>query len=376
MTGPQAFSRRQMLRGAAVVAAGAGLVSLRDVSDGFAATKPAPHWFLPSDRLPHDRTWMAWPARKDVWGHQLAGVRADVASVARAIAEHEPVSMVARPEQAAQAAAGCGDGVEIVEIVNDDMWMRDIGPLFLIDGRGGMAGLDLNFNGWGHRQVHRHDARVAEQVLAHLGVPRIVAPFVAEGGALEVDGHGTAVATASSLVNDNRNPGKSKDELTQEICAAIGVRELIWVPGVRNHDITDDHIDSLARFVGPADVVVDQPGFAHATDVWAKSERKALKILQGSKDAQGRALRCRNSRESRTIPAGAHPALFVNVYVNWYVCNGAVLIPEFDDAQADAAARHLVGELYPHREVVPLRIDHVAEGGGGIHCITQQQPAV
>ena len=154
------------------------------------------------------------------------------------------------------------------------------------------------------------------------------------------------------------------------------MRTLIWVPGVRDHDITDDHIDSLARFVGPADVVVDQPGVPHATDVWARSERKALKILQASSDARGRALRCRISRESRTIPAGAHPALFVNVYVNWYVCNGAVLIPAFDDAQADAAARHLVGELYPHREVVSLRIDHVAEGGGGIHCITQQQPAV
>jgi agmatine deiminase len=319
---------------------------------------------------------MAWPARADIWGAMLAGVRRDVASVARAIARFEPVAMVARPHQARAAAAACGKGVEIIPLVNDDLWMRDMGPTFLVDGRGGLAGLDMNFNGWGNKQVHPNDARIAREVLALLGVPRFTAPFVAEGGALEVDGQGTVMATESSIINPNRNPGLSKAQLTAGICGYLGARTMIWVPGLKGHDITDDHIDSLARFTRAAGVIVDQPADPDATDVWAVSERQALTILRRSRDASGRLLRCRISRESATIPPHENPALFVNVYVNWYACNGAVLIPRFGDRSADDTARSLAAGLYPGREVVQLTINNLAEGGGGIHCVTQQQPAV
>ena len=118
--------------------------------------------------------------------------------------------MVARPDQAAGVAAACGSGVGIVELVNDDLWMRDMGPIFLVNDSGGLAGLDLNFNGWGNKQVHRNDAKIAGEVLSLLGVQRFVAPFVSEGGALEVDGEGTVLATESSIINANRNPGKTK----------------------------------------------------------------------------------------------------------------------------------------------------------------------
>jgi agmatine deiminase len=319
---------------------------------------------------------MAWPARKDIWGSMLPGVRRDVASVARTIARFEPVAMVARPDQASEAANACGQGVQIVQLVNDDLWMRDMGPVFLIDGRGGLAGLDMNFNGWGNRQAHQNDAKIARQMLALLGVPRLRAPFVAEGGALEVDGQGTVMATESSIINPNRNPGMSKARLTADICGHLGARKMIWVPGLKHHDITDDHIDGLARFARPAEVVVDQPASPHATNAWAVSERQALSILRTSTDAAGRLLGCRVSRESATIPAHENPSLFVNVYVNWYVCNGAVLIPRFGDRSADEAARALVAGLYPGREVVQLTIDNLAEGGGGIHCATQQQPTI
>jgi agmatine deiminase len=153
---------------------------------------------------------------------------------------------------------------------------------------------------------------------------------------------------------------------------------VLWLPGLVGQDITDDHIDGLARFVRtglPAHVVVDQPADPRASDVWAVSERQSLKLLAGMKDAHGRRLSCLTSRESRTIPAGETPSLFVNVYVNWYTCNGAVLLPAFGDRKADGAARSLVAELYPGRDVVQMRIDTLAEGGGGIHCVTQQEPA-
>lgn len=373
--------RRALLTAGAAAAAGvaAGVLPAAFTAGAstarVASTPSQDGWFAPADHLPHTRTWMAWPARRDIWGAQLAGVRADVASVARAVARYEPVAMVARPDQAHQAAKACGPGVHIVPMVNDDLWMRDMGPIFLVNRCGGLAGVDLNFNGWGNKQVHRHDAAIARQVLAVLGVRRYVAPFVSEGGALEADGHGTVLATESSIINSNRNPGQSKARLTREICRYLGARKLIWVPGLKGHDITDDHIDSLARFVRPAEVVVDQPADPRATDAWARSERQALRILRDATNAAGHRLTCRISRESGTIPAHEDPNLFVNVYVNWYVCNGAVLIPRFGDRRADDAARSLVRDLYPGRDVVQVTINNLAEGGGGIHCVTQQQPA-
>jgi agmatine deiminase len=282
--------------------------------------------------------------------------------------------MVARPGQAAGAAAACGSGVDIVQLVNDDLWMRDMGPIFLVNDSGGLAGLDLNFNGWGNKQVHHNDAKISRELLSLLGVKRFVAPFVSEGGALEVDGEGTVLATESSIINANRNLGKTKAQLTGEILAYLGARKMLWVPGLKGHDITDDHIDGLARFVRPAKVVVDQPADPNATGVWADSERRALRILQRSTDAFDRPLHRLISRESSTIPPGEDRSTFVNVYVNWYVCNGAVMIPAFDDRHADATAKALARELYPDRDIVQLRIDTLAAGGGGIHCVTQQQP--
>ncbi len=377
------ISRRAVLGGLAATVSAAPLhAAVSDRASGHPATAsrhPATGtprsrgWSAPGDEVPHERTWMAWPARRDIWGSSLPGVRSDVATVARAIAAFEPVAMIARPDQARDAARACGTGVEIVKLVNDDLWMRDMGPVFLVNGRGGLAGLDLNFNGWGNKQAHAHDARIAREVLRLLGVRRFTAPFVSEGGALVVDGQGTAMATESSIINPNRNPGQSKAQLTREILDSLGASKMIWVPGLRGHDITDDHIDGLARFVRAPEVVVDQPADRHASGPWAVSER--LRILRHSTNAAGRPLRCRVSRESKTIPPHEHARLFVNVYVNWYVCNGAVLIPRFGDSLADETARDLVRGLYPHREIVQLTIDNLAAGGGGIHCATQQQPA-
>jgi agmatine deiminase len=369
------LTRRGLLvRGAGVLAGASVAGRLWGAANVYAATPAGQGWYAPADHRAHTRTWMAWPARKDIWGDLLGRVRSDVARVARAIAHYEPVSMVARPDQAAGAAAACGSAVEIVQLVNDDLWMRDMGPIFLVNDSGGLAGLDLNFNGWGNKQVHANDAKIAGEVLSLLGLQRLIAPFVSEGGALEVDGEGTVMATESSIINTNRNPGKTKAQITKEILDHLGARKMLWVPGLKGHDITDDHIDGLARFVRHAKVVADQPADPNATDVWATSERQVLRILRRSTDALHRRLHCLISRESSTIPPGEEPNTFVNVYVNWYVCNGAVMLPAFDDRGADATAKALARELFPDRDIVQLRIDTLAAGGGGIHCVTQQQP--
>ena len=251
-----------------------------------------PHsWFAPAEEGPHERTWMSWPARLDVWGAQLPGIRRDVAAIARAIVLYEPVSMVVRPGQAKAAAAACGPKVDIVPMMNDDLWIRDMGPVFLVDGAGGLAGLDLNFNGWGDKQVHDNDAMVARRVLELVGAPRLQAPFVGEGGGLEFDGDGTVMATESSIVNANRNPGKTKEQLDAEIRESLGAQKVVWVPGVNGQDITDDHIDSLARFVKPGLIVVDQPADPRYRNVWARSEKQALRILRHAVDAKGRKIK-------------------------------------------------------------------------------------
>ena len=373
-------TRRELLIAGGVLSAAAVSAAARvGTADaaGFAVAQVprAVGWYAPADHVPHTRTWMAWPARRDIWGNQLEGARQDIARIARAITRYEPVSLVVRPDQARDASAQCGKGVEIVQLVNDDCWMRDMGPLFLINGSGDLAGVDLNFNGWGNKQVHVNDALIAQEVLERLGIPRFVAPFVSEGGALEVDGNGTVMATESSIINRNRNFSQTKAQLTTEICEFLGAYRVIWVRGLRGQDITDDHIDGLARFVGPAHVVVDQPANPDAQGPWADSERQALTVLENSSDANGQTLECVISRESSTIPPHRDPNSFVNVYVNWYVCNSAVLLPAFGDEASDGRARALVAALYPDREVVQLRIDALAAGGGGIHCVTQQQPS-
>jgi agmatine deiminase len=360
--------------GGAILAGGALARSGRRVAAG---RPPAANgWYVPADTSRHERTWMSWPSRRDIWGSQLASAQHDVARIARTVAKYEPVSMVARPREASTAAATCGPNVSIVLLANDDLWMRDIGPVFLINGRGGLAGLDLNFNGWGRKQVHDNDARVAREIIDLLGIRRFRAPFVAERGGLETDGHGTAMATESSIVNINRNPGRSKAQITAWIGNYLGVRKVLWLPGLVGQDITDDHIDSLARFVHPGTVVVSQPADPNATNQWARSERQALGILSNAIDVGHQKLHCLISRESSRIPIGQDPNTFVNVYLNWYLCNGAILIPAFGDPRADAEARERVAHLYPDRAIEQLRIDTIAAGGGSIHCATQQQPAV
>lgn len=195
---------------------------------------------MPAEEDRHVRTFMAWPALSSVWGNSLGAVRRDIAKVAYAISRYEPVVMLARPSQAADARYLCGSGayygIDVIEIANDDLWIRDFGPTFVV-GPGAIAGVDTNFNGWGktaapYAQPFTHDAAAAETLLGQYGVNRIQASFVGEGGSLETDGQGTLLATVSSLVNGNRNPGQSQDQVEQAMRAALGIDKVIWVPGL------------------------------------------------------------------------------------------------------------------------------------------------
>ncbi|WP_042385302.1 agmatine deiminase family protein [Streptacidiphilus melanogenes] len=328
---------------------------------------------MPAEWLEHERTFMAWPALTEVWGDQLPAVRNDIAGLARAVAQYEPVVLMARADQADQAQQQVGDSVEVVAIEVDDLWARDTGPTF-VTGPAGLAGVDLNFNGWGGKQTHADDAHVAANLLAKYQVRRIRAPITGEGGAIETDGDGTLMATESSLVNDNRNPGLTRDEIEADLKAVLGVRKVIWFKGVAGQDITDCHVDALARFVGPGVVALQRPGPNTPPDIWSAASDQALTVLRQATDARGRSLRVVEITDPDLDLIEGAGKDFLATYLNFYVCNGAVVMPRFGDRQADDKAAAVLRDLHPDRDVVQVSINAIASGGGGIHCSTQQQP--
>ncbi|MCH9708486.1 MAG: agmatine deiminase family protein [Actinomycetia bacterium] len=374
--------RRLLQAGASALLGGVGLLAcsstkedtlLSPATDSFAADSTG-RWRMPAESARHARTFMSWPPLGSVWeGKDGPAVQSDIAAIARAVAEFEPVVLLAAPAETRAARRACGSGVEVIPIATDDLWMRDSGPTFVI-GSGTLAGIDFHFNGWGGKQEHARDEMVAASLLSRIGVTRIDAPITAEGGSLEVDGEGTLMATQSSLINPNRNPGVSREAIETALKDLTGVSKVIWFDGVRGQDITDYHVDSLARFAEPGTVLLSRP--APADDVWTRAYRQALKVLQQATDARGRRFEIVELPEPDPTTIADRGEAFLGSYANYYVVNGGVLVPRFGDRRGDADAKAIVGELHPGREVVQMRIDTVAEGGGGIHCATQQEPAV
>ncbi|MFB7586315.1 agmatine deiminase family protein [Streptomyces sp. NPDC056169] len=376
-------SRRRLLQlGAAALPLAALGSALPTVAR--AATSPSGATLrMPAEHDRHVRTFMAWPALSSVWSTQLGGVRRDIARVADAISRFEPVVVLARPEQAADARYACGAGayygIEVVEIANDDLWIRDFGPTFVV-APGAVAGVDTDFNGWGktgtpYAQPYANDAAAAATLLGQYGIPRVRAGFVGEGGSLETDGQGTLLATVSSLVNANRNPGMTQDQVEQAMKAALGIDKVIWVPGLAGQDITDCHIDCLARFVAPGQVILDQPG--PGTDSkWVAVYEETKQALLSATDAQGRRLTVTELPGPDRRAIRGRGTGFLSSYTNYYTANGAVLVPRFGDGYADGVAAGILRAAYPDRTVVQLDIDSIASGGGGIHCATQSQPVV
>lgn len=321
----------------------------------------------------HARTFMSWPALESVWEADLPYVREDIARVARAIAEYEYVVMMARPHQQAAAQKACGRDVEVIPLAVDDLWARDIVPVF-VERDGDVVGIDFNFNGWGNKQQHTNDARVGRSLLSKYGIPREKAPLVAEGGALETDGEGTLLITESSIVNNNRNRGKSRDQVEAELKRTLGIKKVIWLAGVRGEDITDAHVDSLVRFTEPGVVLLDRAFPGTPADSWSRAADQAKAVLGKATDARGRPFEIIDLPQPDLDHITGEGDDFVSTYTNFYVANGSVFMPEFGDRKADNRARSILQEHFPKRDIVPVRIDTIASGGGGIHCSTHDEP--
>ena len=357
-------TRRQMLAGLSLAPLGAVATSIAPSPDT---------WCMPDEGEPHSATWMSFGPRENIWGRRLLKpAQEQLALIAQTIAAFEPVRMLVRERDYELATRLCGPRVQLQIQPVDDLWMRDTGPVFVRNLVGKLAAVDFNFNGWGGKQTHAQDAKVAAYVAQTTKVPRQATKLVLEGGGLEVDGAGTAIITESCVLNANRNPGLSKQACEAELMQLLGLRKIIWLPGIAGQDITDGHTDFYARFAAPGVVVAgldeDPASYDHAVT------QRHLEILRQATDARGQRLRVEVLKAPQNIRKSFENKEFAAGYINFYVCNGAVIGPQFGDTRADANARALMRELFPGREVVQLNIDAIAAGGGGIHCTTQQQP--
>ena len=335
-------------------------------------TTPAEQGFhMPFEGDRHERCWMGWPCRAEIWNGRDAEAKRAYAAVAQAIARFEPVIMLANEGDLAEARALCGDGVEIMAMPLDDSWLRDSGPTFLKDGAGRIGGAAWRFNAWGDKfETYERDAQVSRAILRHQDVPAFAAPFVLEGGSIHVDGEGTVLTSEQCLLNPNRNPSLSRDEIEANLRAWLGVSTIVWLGQGLENDGTDGHVDNLACFVKPG--VVLAASAADPADANFAPLADNLRRLKAARDAQGRAFEV----IELPIPAAracAAGRMALN-YVNFYLANGAVIAPAFDDPM-DRVAFETLTRVFPERKIVPVPALGVLEGGGGIHCITQQQPA-
>jgi agmatine deiminase len=329
---------------------------------------------MPAESAVHERTVMCWPCRPQIYpGRLMAEAKAAHAEVARTIAAFEPVTMIAPPGDAADAAERCGGTVEVVEMAIDDSWFRDTGPIVVTDGAGERIALDWIFNGWGDKWApYADDASIAGRWASSAGLAVHSLPMVLEGGSLNVDGAGSAVTTTQCLMHPNRNPSMTQAEITETIGAELGVQRLLWLPyGLALDDDTDGHVDNVAAFARPG-VLVVQGCDDRDEDDFVRMNVNA-RVAAGWLDARDEPL------DVVILPALPFTELdgerLCVPYVNYYVGNGFVVVPVCGHP-ADADTLAVIAEQYPGRQVLGLDVGTIlARGGGGIHCITQQIPA-
>ncbi len=335
-------------------------------------TPRAPGLAMPAEWGPHSRCWMAWPSRTELWGERMTAARKACAEIAKAIGAYEPVTMIARPDLAAEASLHCGQGISVLPLEHDDSRIRDVAPTFVIDQAGSLAGVDWQYNGYGERTpAHERDARLAEIICARLQVRRFTAPLVLEGGAVHVDGEGTALVCAPSVLDPKRNPGIGRPGVERVLADCLGAAKVIWLEHGFEGDPTGGHVDNVACFVRPGVAMVLT--CRDEKDANCVGFRDNLARLREARDAAGRELQVIEVEqpEARFGPDGRR---LTTSYLSFYVANGAVVLPMFGDPM-DNAAHDAISAAFADRHAIQIEASDLVHGGGGIHSMTQQQPA-
>ena len=348
-----------------------------------AATTPRAAGFRqPAEWDRHEAVWLAWPSHPDLWGDALGPVRSAFTAFASAIADVDPSAGRPRGErlevlvpdaanEALARSALAGLGARFHRIPFGDIWLRDTAPVFLTGERGARASVSFAFNGWGGKYVLLHDESVSPRIAEEAGFPTFRFPWVLEGGSVEVDGEGTCLTTRQCLLNPNRNPAMTGEEIEAGLGEALGVTAVLWLgDGLRN-DHTDGHVDTLARFVAPGRVVcMREDG---RSDPNREALRRVARDLGSFRDAGGRALDVAEI-PSPGLVLDPHGKVLPASYVNFYIAKTTVVVPAYG-VPNDEAARAALAELFPDRRVLSLPARDLLSGGGAFHCITQQVPA-
>lgn len=349
-------------------------------------------FYMPAEFAPHKQTWMLWPERPDNWRLGAKPAQKAFVAVAKAIAQFEPVVMGVNHRQFLNARAMLPPEIRVVEISNNDSWMRDVGPTFVVNKKGVVRLVDWEFNAWGGLKEGLYfpwdlDDLVPRKVAEIEGIDRYAAPLVLEGGSIHVDGEGTLLTTEQCLLNPNRNPELSKAEIEAYLKEYTGVECVLWLgEGVYN-DETNGHVDNLACFLRPG--VVALTWTDDHNDPQYPISQDAFDRLLHFRDAKGRSLEVVKVHQpdpvlitveeaegvdavEGTLPRQAGDRMAAS-YINFYFCNGGAVVPTFDDPR-DQLALDTLQRYLPERRVVGVPAREILLGGGNIHCITQQQP--
>ena len=349
----------------------------RDVLSG---TPRAAGFVMPPEWAPHERCFMAWPCREETWALSDGDIEAGreaYAEVAKAIARFEPVTMLCRQEDVADASMACGNSIDILPVDLDDSWTRDTGPTFVVHPDGRQAAVDWTFNGWGGLlgDEYARDAQLVLTLAERFGWSLFDAPLVTEGGAIHTDGEGTLLAVESCIVNENRNPGMSCDHIAKLLKDYTGTEKIIWLNDGFEEDETGGHVDNFACFAAPGKVLLNMP--SDEKDPNFTLGQDALSRLQKAEDAKGRELEIILMPQPKPIYEKGRrlPAGYINFYIAGQGDNAAIVMPSFNQ-NTDAEAARVMNSVFPEHEIVQVPALDIIRGGGGIHCITQQQPKI
>lgn len=359
-------------------------------------TPKADGFYMPAEWARQKQAWMIWPERTDNWRLGAKPAQAAFSAVMRAIAQYQPLTVgvsAAQFENASEQLSDCA-AIRVVELSNNDAWVRDTGPTFVINDKGECRGIDWRFNAWGGLEGGLYfpwdkDDQVARKICQLEQVARYRTDgFVLEGGSIHVDGEGTVITTEECLLNTNRNPHLTRDVIESWLASHLGIEKVIWLPEGLFNDETDGHVDNFCCFTKPGEVLLcwtddeTDPNYARCQAAWS--------VLSHTTDAKGRALKIikmpipgpiyasESECEGIDRVAGTQPRdpaiRLAGSYVNFLIINGAIIAPCFNDPK-DNEAKEILAACFPDRTIVMVPGREILLGGGNIHCITQQQPA-
>ena len=348
---------------------------------------------MPGEFEKHTGTWMLWPERPDNWRLGAKPAQKAFVEVAKTLSQFEPLTMAVSQAQYNNARNSLPGNIRVVELSSNDSWMRDVGPTIVSNGSS-LRAVDWDFNAWGGLQGGLYspwdlDDLVAQKVTEIERVDRYKAPLVLEGGSIHVDGEGTLLTTRECLLHENRNPDKTQSEIEALLSDYLNVSKFIWLNRGIYNDETNGHIDNICCFIRPG--VVALAWTDDKADPQFEISQENFKILKSAVDAKGRKLEIHKIHQPNpilitkgesegvivtpgTLPRQEGDRLAAS-YINFYFCNGGAVVPQFNDSH-DKLALEQLQKLMPERKVVGVYAREILLGGGNIHCITRQQPAL